>query len=68
MFLGENLLAYLVMALGSALAVGNLMALVKPPPRAHADGDLARAPKWRSILMIVIGAIAGLWSLASLIR
>jgi len=68
MFLGKNLLAYLVMALGFALAAGNIMALVKPPPRAHAEGDLAQAPKGRSYLMIAIGAIAGLWSLASLIR
>jgi hypothetical protein len=64
MFLGENLLAYL----GFALAVGNIMALIKPPPRAHAEGDLAEAPKARSYLMIAIGAIAGLWALASLIR
>jgi hypothetical protein len=68
MFLGENLLAYLVMALGFALAVGNIMALIKPPTRAHAEGDLAEAPKARSYLMIAIGAIAGLWALASLIR
>ena len=68
MFLGKNLLAYLVMALGFALSAGNVMALVKPPPKAHAEGDLAEAPKARSYLMIAIGAIAGLWSLASLIR
>jgi hypothetical protein len=48
--------------------VGNIMALIKPPPRAHAEGDLAEAPKARSYLMIAIGAIAGLWALASLIR
>jgi hypothetical protein len=59
MFLGENLLAYLVMALGFALAAGNILALIKPPPRARAEGDLAEAPKGRS---------AGLWALASLIR
>ncbi|MFI0460511.1 MAG: hypothetical protein ACH36C_00525 [Ilumatobacteraceae bacterium] len=68
MFLGKNLLAYLVMALGFALSAGNIMALVKPPPRARAEGDFAEAPKGRSYLMIAIGAIAGLWSLASLIR
>jgi hypothetical protein len=56
------------MALGFALAVGNIMALIKPPPRARAEGDLAEAPKARSYLMIAIGAIAGLWALASLIR
>jgi hypothetical protein len=56
------------MALGFALAAGNILALIKPPPRARAEGDLAEAPKGRSYLMIAIGAIAGLWALASLIR
>ncbi|MSO15670.1 MAG: hypothetical protein EXQ61_05060 [Ilumatobacteraceae bacterium] len=68
MFLGKNLLAYLVMALGFALSAGNIMALIKPPPKARAEGDLEQAPRGRSFLMIAIGAIAGLWSLASLIR
>ena len=68
MFLGENLLAYLVLALGGALAVGNVLALIKPPPTAKAEGDLAKAPVPRSVLMAVVGALAAAWSLASLIR
>jgi hypothetical protein len=66
MFLGEDLLAYLVLALGAALAVGSFMALVRPP-ETRRDGDLAAAPVGRSIVMIVVGAIAALWALASLI-
>jgi hypothetical protein len=31
MFLGEDLLAYLVLALGAAMAIGSLAALVRPP-------------------------------------
>ena len=66
MFLGENLLAYLVLALGAALAVGNILALARPPEEA-AEGDLERAPVARSITMAVIGGIAALWALGSLI-
>ena len=68
MFLGENLLAYLVLALGGALAVGNVLALIKPPPTAKAEGDLAKAPVARSVLMAAVGVLAAAWSLASLIR
>lgn len=68
MFLGENLLAYLILALGGALAVGNIMALVKPPQTAKEEGDLAQAPVARSVVMAVIGAAAALWALASLVK
>lgn len=67
MFLGENLLAYLVLALGGALAVGNAMALIKPPQKNKSEGDLDRAPAGRSALMIVVGSLAALWALASLL-
>ena len=65
MFLGNDLLAWLILALGGALFAGNLMALVKPPPPQ--EGDLAKAPVGRSVLMGVIGLIAAVWALASLI-
>jgi hypothetical protein len=64
-FLGDDLLAWLVLALGGALFAGNLMALIKPPPQQ--EGDLAKAPIGRSVLMGLIGLIAAVWSLASLI-
>jgi hypothetical protein len=66
MFLGEDLLAYLVLALGAAMAVGSLAALVRPPD-APKEGELARAPLSRSIVMIVVGAVAAIWALASLL-
>jgi hypothetical protein len=66
MFLGEDLLAYLVLALGGALAVGSFAALVRPP-ESRSEGDLAAAPVGRSIVMIVVGALAALWALASLL-
>ncbi len=66
MFLGDQLLAYLVLAMGGALLVGNVLALVKPPPEAK-EGDLASAPVARSLVMAGIGLIATVWALASLI-
>jgi len=67
MFLGEDLLAWLVLALGGALFVGNGLAVVKPPPRPKSEGDLAKAPVARSIAMALVGLVAAIWALASLI-
>ena len=66
MFLGDNLLPYLVLALGAALVFGNGMALVRPPREAKED-ELARAPAGRSAVMIGIGLVAAIWALASLV-
>ena len=64
-FLGDDLLGYLVLALGGALFAGNVMALIKPPPPK--EGDLAKAPVARSVVMGLVGLIAAVWALASLI-
>jgi len=66
LFLGDNLLPLLVLALGGALLVGNVMALVKPPTRPK-DGELRRAPTGRSLLMAFIGLVAAIWALGSLV-
>ena len=66
MFLGEDLLAWLVLALGSAMAVGSLTALVRPPSRPR-EGELAQAPVARSVVMILVGTVAAIWALASLV-
>jgi hypothetical protein len=66
MFLGEDLLAWLVLAIGGALAVGTILALVRPP-KEHESGDLNRPPMARSIVMIALGTIAAIWGLASLL-
>jgi hypothetical protein len=65
-FLGDNLLPYLVLALGAALVFGNGMALIRPPKEAK-KGELARAPLGRSVVMIAIGSVAAMWALASLV-
>lgn len=66
MFLGEDLLAYLVLAIGGAMAVGSIAALVKPPT-ARNEGDLEQAPVVRSVAFAAIGAVGAVWALASLI-
>ena len=66
MFLGEDLLAWLVLAFGGAMAIGSAVALVRPPEQRD-EGDLPDAPLARSLAMIVIGAVAAVWALASLV-
>ena len=66
MFLGENLLAYMVLAFGAAMAVGSAAALLRPPSRRQED-DLPSAPVARSVAMIVLGSAVALWALASLV-
>ncbi len=55
-----------VLALGGALFVGNVLALVRPPARLQ-QGDLERAPKGRSLLMAGVGLVAAVWALATLL-
>ena len=66
MFLGEDLLAYLVLAIGGAMAVGSILAIVRPPERVQ-EGDLPSAPVGRSIAFAVVGAVGAVWALASLV-
>ena len=66
MFLGEDLLAYLLLAFGGAMLVGNLMAVLRPPPRMKEQGQ--KAPVGRSVAMAVLGGIAAAWALASLVN
>jgi hypothetical protein len=66
LLLGDNLLAYIFLALGGALVVGNGLALVRPPQQPE-SGDLRRAPVGRTVLMMVVGAVVALWAAASLL-
>jgi hypothetical protein len=65
-FLGEDILAWLVLAFGGAMFVGNVLALVRPPQKQADTGDLAAAPKTRTIIMAIVGLVAALWALVSL--
>lgn len=66
MFLGEDLLPLLVLALGAAMVVGNGIALVRPPATPR-EGELGKAPPARSLVMIVVGLLASVWAVASLV-
>ena len=64
--LGNDLLQWLILAFGGALALGNLLALVRPRP-AGSNGDLVRPPLLRSLTMVVLGTLAAIWAFASLL-
>ena len=66
MLLGEDLLAYLVLAIGGAMAVGSIAALVRPPQDRPA-GDLEQAPIARSLTFAAIGLVGAIWAFASLV-
>lgn len=66
LFLGNDLLAYIVLALGAALLVGNGLAIVRPPAQPS-EGELRRAPLGRTLMMMAIGGIAAVWAAASLL-
>ncbi len=67
MFFGKDLIVWLLLALGGAMFVGNVMALVKPPAVKRDDADLEVAPRSRSILMAVIGFVVAVAALAALL-
>jgi hypothetical protein len=66
-FLGDDLLAWLVLALGGALLVGNVLAIVRPPAEPREEHALERAPIVRSAVMAAVGLLATVWALASLV-
>lgn len=66
MFPVNDLLPLLTLALGAALALGTGAALVKPRADA-ADGELERPPLGRSLIQIVIGLVASIWAIATLL-
>ncbi len=67
MFLGEDLIQWLLLALGGALFVGNVMAIVRPPEHQLDDTSLERAPIVRSLVYAGLGLVAAIWALATLI-
>jgi hypothetical protein len=64
--LGDDLLPYLVLAIGGAMAVGSVLALVRPPAERE-EGRLERAPVGRSVAFALVGAVGAVWALASLV-
>lgn len=67
MFLGDDLLPFLVLAFGGALFVGNVLAIVRPPERQLDESNLERAPVGRSIGFALLGLLAAIWAIATLV-
>jgi hypothetical protein len=61
----DELLPLLVLALGGAMLVGPLLALLRPRPEVK-EGELERPPLGRSLAFMGIGLIASVWAVASL--
>ena len=77
---GPEILTFLLLALGGALAVGNIAALINPdgprkrqtggsdiPPPSGAPDDHATPKVGRSVVMIMVGLVIVIWAIASLI-
>ncbi len=76
-------MSWLLLALGGALAIGNLLALINPKEQrkntapqsitseseseSESTKDLPSAPLFRSIFMIALGTGVAIWALASLL-
>jgi len=67
MFFGKDLIVWLLLALGGALFIGNLMAVVRPPAAPKQEGDLPQAPRGRSLTMAAVGLVVAIAALAALI-
>ena len=63
---GSSFIVWLVGALGAAMFVGNMAAILRPPTRPK-EGDVQRAPVLRSAVFAGLGAVVALWALASLV-
>ncbi len=70
----DEVLRELLVAMGAALFVGNLMALLRRrapaavrPPDADGSEALPEAPLARTVVYLVIGFVVALWGIASLV-
>jgi len=48
------------------MAVGSILAVVRPP-ESRREGDLEHAPVGRSVVFALVGLVAALWALGSLL-
>jgi hypothetical protein len=71
----DELLLELLAAVGAALFIGNLVALVRrrrdreaaATRRAQGDADLPEAPVARTLLYMALGFVVMTWGIASLV-
>ena len=65
-FLGEDILVWLMLAVGGALTLGTAAALINPKDEIGED-ELERPPLVRSLVQIAIGLIVVVWAAVSLL-
>lgn len=65
----DDVLLELLVAVGGALFVGNLMALIRRRAGAphRSESDLAEAPLGRTVVYLTIGLVVMVWGVASLV-
>lgn len=71
LLLGDDLLPWLLLAVGAALAVANIAAVVRPPREEPGDPDSPRrepAPLSRAIPFVALGVLVAAWAIASLLK
>lgn len=70
LFLGEDLLPWLLLAFGAALVVANVAAVVRPPRVERDDPTSPRrepAPLGRVMPWVAIGLVVSIWAIATLV-
>lgn len=70
LFLGDDLLPWLMLAFGAALVVANVAAVVRPPRLDRDDPESPRrdpAPLGRVVPWIAIGLVVAVWAAATLL-
>lgn len=75
LLLGDDFFPWMILAFGSAMVVGNVVALARPPKSPVDDAErpgsppdaAPRPPLARSLVMIAVGLAATVWSLATLL-
>ena len=65
LFLGEDLLVWIILAFGGAMVVGSLAALFRPREEAK-EGELVRPPLARTLAFVAVGLVAVIWAIATL--
>jgi hypothetical protein len=65
--LGDNFIVWMLLALGAAMCVGNLLAVLRPRQTEGDESDLVAAPRGRSIAFALLGAVVAVVALGALL-
>lgn len=67
MFLGDDIIPWLMLAFGGAMLVGNVAAIARPKRTPTKPGELSKAPLRRAVPFALIGLVVTVWGFASLV-